>query len=234
MVGYVNELARTTIPQAAGPTINSAMTRLIDTAIDGMGAFPGAKQVAATHLLRSQNVTLAIDAVVRHHVGLATAQGVVTNIGGLVVAVIGIPANLTGIIVVQMRMVGAIGHLLGYDVDDRRVRTAMAMCLLGELELQRQISCGKLPTTPLAVATSPMYDPGLHSQVAGRVLARILTESAGKGIVVTIARKVPVIGGGVAGVADCLDTLAIARCARANLLPRRPSITTTSAQADGY
>ena len=222
VISYVTDLAMTKLPQAAGPALSSVMVRLIDTSIDGVGMFPSAKQTAAKHLQRKQDVSRAVDSVVRTHVALAAAQGVVTNIGGLVSAIVGTPVNVTGIIVVQIRMVACIAHLHGYDIDDPRVRTAIAMCLLGEHELERQISSQKLPSTPLAVATSPVHDPGLHTQVADQVLTNILTEAAGKGLVTTIGRKTPIIGGGVGGFADWLDTMVVSRCARKHLLPRRP------------
>ncbi|MCL2736784.1 MAG: EcsC family protein [Propionibacteriaceae bacterium] len=228
VVGFVQDLALVKLPQAAGPMLTSAMVRLVDMAIDGVGVVPGAKRAAARHLQRTKDVSLAVDSVVRSHVLLATAQGIVTNIGGVVSALIGTPINATGIIVVQTRMVACIAHLHGYDIDDPRVRTAIVMCLLGERELERQITAEELPTTPLAVATSPVRDPGLHAHVADRVLGHILGESAGKGIVTTVGRKAPIIGGGVAGLADWVDTVIVARCARHHLVPRRLTTPITS------
>jgi len=224
VVNYVTEIAFTKIPQIAAPRLTSAMVKLIDTSIDGAGKLPGAKQTATKHLTRKGDVDKAIDSVVRQHVALATAQGVLTNIGGIVSAIVGTPVNVTGIISVQIHMVACIAHLYGYDIDDPRVRTALAMCLLGERELERQISNQQLPTTPLAVATSPVHDPVLHNTVADRVLSHIFAEAAGKGIVVTLGRKAPVIGGGVGGVADWLDTMVVSRCAKKYLVPRRPLV----------
>jgi hypothetical protein len=217
------QVAKLGVISAATPTLNSALGRLIDLAIDGTGPLPGAKQTAARPLERHHDVALAVASIQRLHLGMAAAQGVVTNIGGLVSAIIGTPINVTGLVVVQIRMVAAIAHLHGYDIDDPRVRTALVMCLLGEKEVARQISAGKLPTTPLAVATSPVRDPGLHAQVTERVLGQVLTGAAGKSLLVAIGRKAPVIGGGVGGMADWYDTRLVARCVRAHLVTRRPA-----------
>jgi hypothetical protein len=164
-----------------------------------------------------------VAAVIRQHLGLAAAQGVVSNIGGALSALVGTPANVTGLIVVQVHLVAAIAHLNGYDIDDPSVRTAIVMCLLGDQELARQIADRRPPSTPLAVATSPAHDVGLYAQVADCVLAHILTDAAGKGLVTFIARKTPIIGGGVGGVADYLATMAVSRCARTQLVTRRPA-----------
>ena len=82
------------------------------------------------------------------------------------------PANLAGVAVVQVRMVAAIAHLRGYDLDDNRVRTALVMCLLGGEEIAKRIVEGKLPTSPMAVATAPVFDPELDRQVAEEVARR--------------------------------------------------------------
>ena len=93
--------------------------------------------------------------------GLASAQGFVTNIGGVATLPVAIPANIAGVAIVQMRMVAAIAHLRGYDLNDNRVRTALVMCLLGGEQVANRIAAGQLPTSPMAVATAPMFDPEL-------------------------------------------------------------------------
>ncbi|MDR2975434.1 MAG: hypothetical protein LBV00_12135 [Propionibacteriaceae bacterium] len=220
VAAYVAEFAVSRLPKVA-PALSSTMIRLMDIAIDGFGVFPGAKKTAGKVLQRKQDVALAVDGIIHSHTAMAAAQGVAANLGGIVSAIIGTPINITGIVTVQIRMVACIAHLYGYDIDDPRVRTALAMCLLGERELERQISDGRLPTTPLTVATSPIYDPALHTTVAERVLSNILSEAAGKGIVTAIGRKAPLIGGGVGGAADGLDTYMVSRCVRKHLVPRR-------------
>jgi hypothetical protein len=119
-------------------------------------------------------------------------------------------------------MVACIAHLYGYDLEDPRVRTALAMCLLGERELDRRIAAQSLPTTPAAVATSPVFDPDFHAQVADQVFHHLLSEAAGKGIVKTVGKKAPLIGGGVGGVTDWHHTSLVSRCARKHLYVRRP------------
>ena len=40
-----------------------------------------------------------------------------------------VPANIAGLALIQCRMVAAIAHLRGYDLDDRRTRNAiLAAC----------------------------------------------------------------------------------------------------------
>src|SRR5213080_1025812 len=92
-------------------------------AIQGVGPLPGAA-AAADEQLREQGGRIedAVHEVIENHVRYAGAQGFLTNLGGLVTATVTIPANLTGLALIQCRMVAGIAHLRGYDLDDPNVR----------------------------------------------------------------------------------------------------------------
>jgi hypothetical protein len=212
------------LPRLAPDTFSTWLLRLVDVAVDGTAGLPGAKRVAGRHLERHQDVDKAIEALVRLHITLASAQGFATNVAGGLASLIGIPANLAGIVIVQIRLVATIAHLHGYDIDDPRVRTAMVMCLLGEKELAAQVKDGRLPSTPLAVATAAVHDSALANQVATRVLNDVLGSLATKDMAGFIVRRVPLVGGGVGAVVDGYATSRIARCARHHLVTRRPTL----------
>ena len=211
-------VARSVSPGAAG----GALRRVLELAIDGPGRLPGARTVAAKHLQRhGGSVDDAIDSLVAHHVRLASAQGFVTNLGGLAALPVAIPANLTGVAVVQVRMVAAVAHLRGYDVNDLRVRTALVMCLLGGDEVAKRIGDGSLPTSPMAVATAPVFDAALDRRVAEAVLADLMSRIGGKNLALVVTRRVPLLGGGVGAVVDGMATHQIGAYAKAELLRRR-------------
>lgn len=220
VVKAVASTAATKLPGVVPGPVNTAVGKLVDIAIDGVRGVPGAKRVAAKALVRRRAVKPAIESVVRAHVRIATISGAVTNIGGIVSEIVGTPANLTGIIVIQLRMVACVAHLHGYDIDDPRVRTAITMCLLGEEELARQIADGRLPSTPTAVATASIHDKALASQVIDQVLRHLLIP--GHGLLGLFARSVPILGGGLTGLDDWTATKRVARCARIHFIPRRP------------
>lgn len=225
MASNPNEVgnAITTIPARVGSTAGGALLRLVDAAIDGVSTLPGAKASAAKALQRKGDAEQAIDTLVVSHVAMAGAQGFVTNVGGLLVTVLTTPANITGVVVVQARLVACIAHLRGYDIDDHRVRTAMLMCLLPEDELKRQIEKGHLPTSPLAVATAPMIDEDLEVKVAERVVGDVLTNVGGKRLTSLVARKIPLVGGGVGALYDGYGTHQVGQCAKSQLVRRRPT-----------
>ena len=201
------------------------LTALIDIAIEGKGKFPGAKAWAGRTLERSGgDVEVAINRIVRWSVAMGGAQGFATNIGGLLTMAVTLPANLAGIAMVQSRMVACIAHLRGHDLDDQRVRSAIMMVLLGRTGVEDLIANGKLPSTPLVVATAPTEDPELEAQVAERVLGSLMGEAGGKRAAAFVGRKIPVIGGGVGLLTDGYSTSAIGRYAKDQFISRRPQL----------
>ena len=214
----IGPVAKAINPHAAG----GVLRQVLEVAIDGHGRLPSAKSAASRHLQRhGGSVDLAIQSLIDAHVGLASAQGFVTNIGGLATLPVAIPANITGIAVVQVRMVAAIAHLRGYDLNDNRVRTALVMCLLGGEQVARRIVEGSLPTSPMAVATAPMFDPELDRRVAEEVVGDLASRIGGKNLALVVTKRIPVVGGGVSAVMDGIATHQIGAYAKGELVVRR-------------
>ena len=214
----IGPVASMVSPQVAG----GALRRVLELAIDGYGRLPGAKAAAARQLQRhGGSVDEAIASIIEIHVRLASAQGFVTNIGGVAAMPVAVPANLAGMAVVQVRMVAAIAHLRGYDLNDNRVRTALVMCLLGGEQVAKHITQGTLPTSPMAVATAPMFDPDLDRQVAEEVVGDLAARIGGKNMALLVTKRVPLLGGGIGAVMDGIATHQIGRYAKSELLRRR-------------
>lgn len=204
-------------PGVSTTVINQALQR----AIEGVGPLPGAA-AAADRQLRDHdgNLKRADREWIEHHAGFAAAEGFVTNIGGLVTATVTIPANVTGLALIQSRMVAGIAHLHGYDLADPRVRDAILICLLGEDKVDKLVTNKKLPAPPMAVATAPVHDPNLDRVVAAEVTAELINRVVGKRLAGVIGRRVPVVGGLVGASVDGYDTWKIGRYAGRELLPR--------------
>lgn len=197
-----------------------ALRRILQLAIEGWTKLPGARVAAAQALQKHGAVEPAVDSMVKQHVGLAGAQGFVTNLGGLITMIISVPANLAGVSVVQARLVASIAHLRGYDLNDQRVRTAIAMCMVGD-DLAESLEEQGLPSSPLVIATAPVYDPVLDQKISDRVAAELVARMTGKGVAVAMSKRIPVLGGGIGAAVDSYDTHRVSRYARKNLPSRR-------------
>ena len=189
-------VART--PEVAG----NVLRRIVEFAIQGAGSFQGAREFAARKLADRGDREAAIDAIITSHVGVASAQGFVTSVGGLITLPVGLPANLAGMAAVGARMIAGVAHLRGYDLDDTRVRSALTLMLLGEDEVRHLVASGKFPTTPLAVATAPVYDADLERAISERVMGGLAARMGGKYAAVVIVRRIPLVGGVVGAAVD--------------------------------
>ncbi|MBJ7358148.1 EcsC family protein [Nocardioides sp.] len=190
-------------------------------AIVGVGPLPPAAHAADAQLKEQKgNRERAVHEVIENHVRYAGAQGFVTNIGGIVTMALTIPANVSGLALIQCRMIAGIAHLRGYDLDDPRVRNAILTCLLGEDTVNAMIKKKKLPAPPMALATAPVNDPELDRILSAEVASELITKVAGKRIAITVGRRVPIVGGVVGLGADAYATWRIGRYADKELLPR--------------
>jgi hypothetical protein len=205
-------------PGLTGGFVREALNR----AIDGIGPLAPAAD-AADKQLREQrgDVERAIHEVIENNVRIAGAQGFVTNVGGLVTMAVAIPANVTGLAIIQCRMVAGIAHLRGHDLTDPRVRNAVLTTLLGEDQVHELVKKRRLPSTPMAIATAPVHDPSIDGTISATVATDIVARVAGKRLATTVARRVPVVGGVVGMGADGFLTWRIGRYADRELLSRR-------------
>jgi hypothetical protein len=203
------------------PGLTEAFVReALHRAIHGIGPLPAARVAAARQLAEQRgDVDRAIHQVIENHVRYAGAQGFVTNLGGLTTMAFTVPTNISGLALVECRMIAAIAHLRGYDLDDPRVRNAVLVCLLGEEAVRDLVKAKKLPAPPMALATAPAHDPSLDRVISAEVASDLVAKVAGKKVAGTVARRIPLVGGLVGMGADGYVTWKIGRYADRELLP---------------
>jgi hypothetical protein len=194
----------------------------LDKAITGVGPLPSAASAADKQLQEQHgDVEAAIHEVIENHVRYAGAQGFLTNVGGLVTLAVTVPVNLSGLALIQCRMVAGIAHLRGYELSDPRTRDAILACLLGEERLLRMVKHRTLPGTPMEIAAAAFHDPALDQLLATEVAAELVTRATGKRLAATVGRRVPVVGGVVGAGTDAYVTWKIGRYVDRELLPRK-------------
>ncbi len=127
----------------------------------------------------------------------------------------------SGVTLVQCHLVAGIAHLRGYDLENPRVRNAILACMLGEDSVTSLVKKHRLPSSPMALATSPVHDPVLDDTLSREVTTEIIARAAGKRAVTLIGRRVPLIGGAVGASSDALSTWQIGQYAADELRDRR-------------
>lgn len=204
------------------PSVASGFVRgVLEQAIDGLGPLRSAAASADAKLVDAHgDVELAVSRLIRRHVTWAGAQGFVTNLGGLIIAPIAIPANVVGVTLVQCHLIAGIAHLRGYDLANPRVRNAILVCMLGEESAKKLFRTGALPKSVLDVGSAIDHDPALDAKVSKEVTTDLIARTAGRRIVTLIGRRIPLIGGVIGGGADALMTHQLGRFAGTQLADR--------------
>ncbi|MCW2753092.1 MAG: hypothetical protein JWQ32_503 [Marmoricola sp.] len=204
-------------PNLSAAFVHQALTR----AISGVGPLPGAAAAADKQLAQTDgDVERAIHDVIENHVRYAGIQGFATNLGGLVTMAVTVPANITGLALIQCRMVAGIVHLRGYDLAQPRARAAILASLLGEERVLKLVKARDLPGTPMELAADPLHEAALDTVIANEVASELITRAAGKRLATTVGRRVPVVGGVVGASTDAYVTWKIGRYVDREFLPR--------------
>ena len=224
---------RSTLAEQIGPAMkdlapsltHSFVREALERAIHGVGPLTGAAKHAQGRLTEHEgDRERAVASIVDNHARLAGAQGFLTNLGGAVTATVTIPANITGLALVQSRMIAAIVHLRGYELDDPRVRNAILVTLLGEERIETLVTDLAIPAPPMALATAPAHDSAIDIVVTAEVAAEMVARIAGKRMAGVVGRRIPLVGGFVGLGVDGLATWRLGRFAEREFLPRhRPA-----------
>ncbi|MFZ5629424.1 MAG: EcsC family protein [Spirochaetota bacterium] len=200
-----------------------AMERLLDTAyaqvLNGFGVFTPAERLAQEYLAQNAgDARRAAADLIGWQMTKAAASGFVTNLGGIGTLPVAIPANISSVIYLQLRMVAAIAIMAGYDVRSDKVRTLIYVTLLGsaaaEVLKEAGIKLGQRLTTAAIMRLTGQVARRMSSSAAARLMARLGLAQAGN-----LARLVPVAGGLIAGATDAAATKAIGQVALQVFLP---------------
>jgi len=220
----VRRLAAPIVSRTAPGMTAGFVRQAFDRAVDGAGPLKGAAASADARLRDNDgDVEKAVRGLIDSHVKLAGLQGFITNLGGLVTMAVAIPANISGLALLQAHLIAGIAHLRGYDLADPRVRNAVIACMLGDDAVKSLVKKKKLPSRPMAIATAPQHDPQLDEQVAAAVTTELIAQVAGKRTIAFVGRRLPVLGGGVGAVSDGYSTYRIGQYAARELRPRNAS-----------
>lgn len=182
--------------------------QLLKTGINGFGPFKSSAESAA-EALRNRTPEQAVKALVRNHCAVAGAQGFVTNVGGLVTLPVALPANIGASYLVQTHLAGAVAAVHGHDLDSEEVRSAVLLCLVGNMGTEAfkrvGVTVGSKVTMTLIKRTPVTVLRQINKKVGFMLVAKYGTKRAA----VTLAKAVPIVGGLIGGSVDTTTTWAV-------------------------
>lgn len=197
------------------------MLQVMDWAFEkATGNVPGfgtAEEMANKYLKKYGSVSEAIKHLTRWQVTSAATAGFVTNLGGLPAMPFTLPANIAGVMAIQLRMIGAIAVLGGSTENTEEKKTGMYLCLLGSQAGDVLSKTATQFAVKFSTASLKKLSGTVLTKINQRVGFRLFTKF-GKSGIVNIHKAIPILGGFVGGTIDAFSTYAIAKAASAMFL----------------
>jgi hypothetical protein len=155
----------------------------------------------------------AIDDLITWYVAYAGAVGFASNVGGVITMPVTIPANLGGVLYIQLRLIAAIAYLRGFDIKDEKVKALAFICLTG--------SSAATVLQEFGISLSTKLSTRLIMQISGVTLVNInravgfrLIAKTGSTALINLTKFVPLVGGLIGGAFDATVTGGIAAASK--------------------
>ena len=195
-----------------------ALDKLYSSALNGIPMVSCAvDDLVEDYLSKHETVEQAAAALVRSQVMKCGTSGFITRFGGFITLPVMIPANLSSVFYVQMRMIAAIAAMGGYDVRSDQVKTQIYVCLTGtsvvDLLKEAGINAGKQ-----AARSAIKKIPGaVLTKINQRIGFRFITKFGEKGVV-NLGKCVPFVGAVIGGGMDVASTRMVGKRAIAEFI----------------
>lgn len=193
--------------------IMSALDWSYDKAVNG--GIPGmdtALELADSYLQKGGTLDEQVKSLIAWQNTKSATSGFLTGLGGVITLPVAIPANLTSVIFVQVRMVAAIAYMGGYDLKDDQVKSLVYVCLVGNgakdilknagIQIGKKLAVNGIKKIPFAVI----------KKINQAVGFRLLTKFGHKGVI-NLGKMVPLAGGIIGGTVDAFTTNVIGNVA---------------------
>ena len=151
----------------------------------------------------------AAKALIRGQLAKCSTSGFLAGLGGVITLPVAIPANISSVIYVQLRMIAAIAKLGGYDPRDDQVQTLAYVCLTGQAATAVLKDTGINIGGKIAVAGIKKIPGEALKKINQKVGFRLLTKFGETGAI-NLGKAVPVVGGLIGGGFDFATTKIIA------------------------
>ena len=102
-----------------------------DKAVQGVAGLDSAYDLADDYLKQEGSLHAQANSLIRWQNTKAGTSGFLTGLGGIITLPVAIPANVASVMYVQIRMIAAIAHMGGYNLNDDRVKSLVFLCLTG-------------------------------------------------------------------------------------------------------
>lgn len=197
--------------------ILEALDWVYEKSVNGFGMFDSAQELANDYLKGDGNIEEKVRSLINWQTSKSFTSGFVTNLGGIITLPVAIPANMSSVLYVQVRMIAAIAIMGGYDVKDDRVKTLVYICLTGSAVHDIIKDIGINLGSKLTKEAIKKISGEALKKINQKVGFKLLTKFGEKGIL-NLGKAIPVLGGGIGGSLDAYATKIIGKKARISFI----------------
>lgn len=182
-------------------------------AVNGVVGLGSAEELAQEYLKEGDSLPEQINNLIRWQNAKAGTSGFLTGIGGILTIPVTLPANITSILYIQLRMIAAIAIMCGYDVKDDKVKTLAYSCLVATSSAEIVKNLGIKIGEKIAVSMLKKLPGALITKINQTVGFRLLTRFGQKGAI-NLIKGVPLLGGVIGAALDIVSTNTVGNVAR--------------------
>lgn len=200
-----------------GKLNESKMMQILDwgyeKAINGLPGMETVQELADKYTSKSNSIDDAIDNFISWQEAKCATSGFLTGLGGLITLPVAIPANISSVIYIQIRMIATIATMRGYDLKDDQVRTLVYVALTGQAAADILKQAGIKIGTKMSTVLIKRMPIEIIKQINKAVGFKLVTKFGEKGII-NLGKCVPILGGIIGGTVDALGARTIGKTAR--------------------
>lgn len=193
--------------------ISSALNKCYGMALGGLPKTQSCYELAEHYMEKYEDPNKAASEFVKWQVAKCSTSGFLTSLGGIITMPVAIPANLTSVIYVQLRMIATIAIIGGYNPSDDEVQSLAFLCLTGASMSKVCREAGIKFSTKLTTSMIKKIPGEALKKINQKVAQRFITKFGTTGII-NLGKMVPIVGGVVGAGFDFVGTNVIAKKSR--------------------
>ena len=184
-----------------------------EKAVQGVAGLDSAYDLAEDYMKGNDSLYDQVNSLIRWQNTKAGTSGFLTGLGGIITLPIAIPANVASVMYVQIRMIAAIAHMGGHNLNDDRVKSLVFVCLTGNAAKDILKDVGIVVGKKLAENAIKNISGKTITAINQKVGFRLLTKFGEKGVV-NLGKTIPLLGGIVGATFDSVSTNTVGNIAR--------------------
>lgn len=193
--------------------IMQVMDWAYDKAINGVAGLDSAAELAESYMGKGDSKLDMANSLIRWQNTKAGTSGFLSGLGGIITMPVSIPANISSVMYVQIRMIASIAHIGGQDLKDDRVKSLVYACLTGNAAKDILKDIGVVVGTKLTTNAIKSISGKTIVAINQKVGFRLLTKFGEKGAI-NLGKAVPLVGGVIGATFDSVTTNTIGNIAR--------------------